>query len=117
MALTQFETDSITSVVIALQRIADALETIRDRMPQEPEPSLYEADACDFPCDRRSAHDPEPVPCYILDKHNEPQPCIRRDGNCDKCPRDIALQKELNELIERNKEHIERSDIEGGKHA
>lgn len=117
MPLTQFETDNITSAVISLQRIADALETIKDRMPEAPEPSLHEADACDFPCDHRSAHDPESVPCYLLDKHNEPQPCIRKDGNCDKCPRDIALHKELNELIERNKEHIERSGIEGGKHA
>lgn len=117
MPLTQFETDSITRAIIALERIADVLETIRDRMPQEPAPSLYEADACDFPCDHKSARDPEPVPCYILDKNNELQPCICKDGNCDNCPRDIALHKELNELVERNKEHIELSGIEGGKHA
>lgn len=118
MPLTQFETDSITSVVIALQRIADALETIRDRMPEAPVTGgLAELDACDFPCDHKIARDPEPVPCYILDKHNEHQPCIRKDGNCDKCPRDIALRKELDELTKRNKERIECSGIEGGKHA
>lgn len=116
--LNQFEMDAITRGVIALERIADALETIKDRMPEAPVAGgLVELGACDFPCDHKSAHDPEPVPCYILDKNNEPQPCICKDGNCDKCPRDIALHKELNELVERNKEHIERSGIEGGKHA
>ena len=63
--LTQFETDSITSVVIALQRIADALETIKDRMPQDA-PSSAEADACDFPCDRQPAG-LELIPCYLWD--------------------------------------------------
>lgn len=117
MPLTQFETDSVTRALIALERIADALEMIMDRMPQEPEPSLHEADVCDFPCDHKSTRDPEPVPCYILDKHNEHQPCIRKDGNCDKCPRDIALHKELDRLTKRTKERIKHSDIEGGKHA
>ena len=116
MALTQFETDAIIRGIIALERIADALESIRDKMPEDA-PSLAELDACDFPCDHKSAHDPEPVPCWILDKHDESQSCIRKDGNCDKCPRDIALRKELNDLYKRNKEHIERSGIEGGKHA
>lgn len=86
MPLTQFEMDSITRVVVAFERIADALETIRDRMPQEPEPSLHEADACDFPCDHRSAHDPESVPCYLLDEHDNVQPCIHPSSmDCDDC--------------------------------
>ena len=118
MPLTQFETDSIIRAVVALERIADTLDTIKERMPEAPVAGgLAELDACDFPCDRRSTHDPEPVPCYILDKHDKPQACIREDGNCDKCPRDIALRKELDGLYKRNKEHIERSGIEGGKHA
>ena len=116
--LTQFETDSVTKAVVALERIADALEMISDRMPEAPvSGGLAELDACDFPCDHKSARDPESVPCYILDEHNKPQPCICEDGNCDKCPRDIALHKELDELYKRHKEHIERSGIEGGKHA
>ena len=84
--LTQFEMDNIVRAVVALERIADALETIKDRMPQEPEPSLHEADACDFPCDHRSAHDPEPVPCYLLDEHDNIQPCINPSSmDCDDC--------------------------------
>ena len=84
--LTQFEMDNIVRAVVALERIADALETIKDRMPQEPEPSLYEADACDFPCNHRSAHDPEPVPCYLLDEHDNFQPCINPSSmDCDDC--------------------------------
>ena len=118
MSLTQLETDSVIRAIVALERIADALETIRDRMPQESVAGgLAELDACDFPCDRKSARDPEPVPCWILDKNNESQPCICKDGNCDNCPRDIALHKELDELRERNKERSMRSGIEGGKHA
>ena len=54
MPLTQFETDSITRAVIALERIADALESIRDKLPEAPvESSLAELDACDFPCDHK----------------------------------------------------------------
>ena len=45
--LTQFETDSITRAIVALERIADALETIMDRMPEEPE--YVEDDPPDLP--------------------------------------------------------------------
>lgn len=115
--LTQFETDAITRSVIALERIADALESIRDKLPEDV-PSLTEADACDFPGERTLASwTTEPTPCYLQDKKGRWQRCIRKDKGCDKCPRDIALRKELDELHERNKEHIERSGIEGGKHA
>ena len=93
MPLTQFETDSITSVVVSLQRIADALETIRDRMPEAPVAGgLAELDACDFPCDRKSDHGPEPVPCYLLDEHDNIQPCINPSSmDCDDC----IIQKKI----------------------
>ena len=87
MALTQFEMDAITSAVVAMERIADALETIRDRMPEAPVAGgLAELDACDFPCDHESARDPEPVPCYLLDEHDNFQPCISPSSmDCDDC--------------------------------
>lgn len=91
--LTQFETDSITSVVIALQRIADALETIKDRMPQDA-PSSAEADACDFPCDRQPAG-LELIPCYLWDDQGRRQPCIRKDMCCEKCKRHKVHLHEL----------------------
>ena len=50
--LTQFETDAITRSIVALERIADALESIRDKLPDAPvEGSLAELDMCSFPCD------------------------------------------------------------------
>ena len=93
MSLTQFETDSITSVVIALQRIADALETIKDRMPQDT-PSSAEADACGFPCDRQPT-DFELIPCYLWDDKGQRQPCIRKDMCCEKCERHKVHLHEL----------------------
>jgi hypothetical protein len=54
MPLTQFETDAITRGILALERIADALESIRDKLPEAPvEGSLAELDMCDFPCDHK----------------------------------------------------------------
>ena len=87
MPLTQFEMDSITRAVVALDRIADALESIRDRMPEAPvDGGLAELDACDFPCDKRN--EPEVPPCYLLDGNDKIQPCIREDGDCGRCPRE-----------------------------
>ena len=45
--LTQFEMDNVVRAVVALERIADALETIKDRMPEEPE--YVEDDHPDLP--------------------------------------------------------------------
>ena len=93
MPLTQFEMDAITSAVVALGRIADALETIKDRMPQDT-PSSAEADACDFPCDRQPAG-LELIPCYLWDDHGNRQPCIRKDMCCEKCKRHKVHLHEL----------------------
>ena len=52
--LTQYEMDAITRAVMAMERIADYLETIKDRMPEAPvDGGLAELDACDFPCDHK----------------------------------------------------------------
>ena len=85
----------------ALERIADALETIKDRAPQEPEPSLYEADACAFPCDKEPKG-LELIPCYLWDEHGQRQPCIRKDMCCEKCKRHEAHLKELAVLGKEN---------------
>ena len=86
MPLTQFETDSIIRAVVALERIADTLDTIKERMPEPPvDGGLAELDACDFPCDRHPK-DPDPVPCYLLDEHDNIQPCINPSSmDCDDC--------------------------------
>lgn len=98
MPLTQFETDSITRAVIALERIADVLESIRDKMPEDA-PSLTEADACDFPGERTLASwTTGPTPCYLQDKKGRYQRCIRRDGDCDKCSRNAEMERELDAL-------------------
>ena len=55
--LTHVELDNLIRAVVALERIADALEIIKDRMPEPPvDGGLADLDACDFPCDRK--HDP-----------------------------------------------------------
>lgn len=98
--LTQFETDAITRGVMALERIADALESLRDRMPEDA-PSLTEADACDFPCDKEPKG-LELIPCYLWDEHGQRQPCIRKDMCCEKCKRHKAHLKELAVLGKEN---------------
>ena len=92
--LTQFETDAITRGILALERIADALESIRDKLPEEPAPGISEADACDFPCDKEPKG-LELIPCYLWDEHGQRQPCIRKDMCCEKCKRHKAHLKEL----------------------
>ena len=104
MPLTQFETDSIIRAVVALERIADALEMIRDRMPEAPVAGgLAELDACDFPCDKEPKG-LELIPCYLWDEHGQRQPCVRKDMCCEKCTRHKAHLKEL-AVLEKEIEH------------
>ena len=95
MPLTQFETDSIIRAVVALERIADTLELIKERMPEAPvSGGLAELDACDFPCDK-GPKSIEPIPCYLWDDHGQRQPCIREDMDCGRCKRHKAHLREL----------------------
>ena len=102
--LTHVELDNLIRVVVALERIADALETIKDRLPEAPvSGGLAELDACDFPCDRQPTG-LELTPCYLWDDHGKRQPCIRKDMCCEKCKRHKAHLKEL-AVLEKESEH------------